>query len=343
MIWGQVTYQRPELLWLLALVPALAGIELATFVARRRALAAFGGRGAGLVSRSAALQLAKALLLLLASTALPVALAGPQLGVTERAVRQQGADLVIALDVSQSMAVRDVPPDRLRAARNAIASLGRQLVGSRIALVLFAGDGVLRYPATSDGAVLGAVLDNSGRGFRLPGGSSLRAGIEAALNAFPDRRDGERRKALLVVSDGEYPAEELPAGTLLRERGIRVFALGVGTTAGGQIPTYDGDGRQTGVLRGADGQPITSRLYEDTLRRLAEQAGGRYWHYAGEEGALADLVAEIRAMDTSEISRERFPDDRFQIFTGLAFAALLLEWLLSDRRPMPSPRPAAQG
>ena len=341
MSFDQVTYQRGDLLWLLLIVPVLAALQLATVVARRRALAAFGGRGAGLVSRSFVLQQAKALLLLAAAMALPIALAGPQLGLTERAVRQQGADLVIALDVSQSMGVRDVQPDRLRVARDAIESLGRQLVGSRIALVLFAGDGVLRYPATSDGAVLGQVLDNSGRGFRLPGGSSLRAGIDAALSAFPDRRESQRKEALLVISDGEDPSEDpAVAAAQLRQRGIRVFAFGIGTQEGGQIPTYDADGRRTGVLRGADGQPITSRMHEETLRVLAEQGGGRYWHHTGEASAVWDLITEIRAMDTSEISRERFPDDRFQIFTALALAALLLDWLISDRRAMPTPRPA---
>lgn len=341
MTFEPVSFARAEFLWLLLIVPALAALQVVALVARRRALAAFGGRGATLVSRSFALQQAKALLLLLAATALPVALAGPQIGYAERAVRQQGADLVVALDVSASMGVRDVPPDRLRVARDAIESLGRQLVGSRIALVLFAGDGVLRYPATSDGAVLGAVLDNSGRGFRLPGGSSLRAGIEAAIAAFPDSRDGERRRALLLVSDGEVPSEDLAPAARLRERGIRVFAFAVGTPEGGQIPVYGADGRPSGVLRGADGQPILSRMHEETLRSLAEQGGGRLWRYRGEESVVSELVAELRTLDTSEIGRERYPDDRFQIFTALALAALLLDWLTSDRRAMPTPKAAA--
>lgn len=337
-----VVFKRPELLALLAAAPALLALRLAAHFARRRALTAFGGRGAGLVSSSAARQWLKTLLLMLGVASLAVALAGPQFGVTERAVTQQGADLVIALDVSQSMAARDVPPDRLGAARNVVDALGRQLVGGRAGLVLFAGESILRYPLTSEPAVLGRVLEDSGRNFRVAQGSSLRAGLDAALLAFgPSEPPGRRRRAILVVSDGEDSAP-LPDLERLRLRGVRVFALGVGTGAGAQIPVYDEEGKQTGVLRGRDGQPVLSRLDEEKLRALAQQGGGRYWRYEGSDAVVREIAHEIRAMDTSEIGKELLPADRYQGFLALAVIGLLLEGALGERKRMPTPRPLAR-
>ncbi len=336
-----VLFRRPELLWLVLLAPLLLAAYAAAFVIRRRALVAFGGKGARLVSRSAVRGWVKAFLLAFAVAALAAAVAGPEFGVTERAVTQQGADLVVALDVSQSMAARDVAPDRLTVARNVIDALGKKLVGGRAGLVLFAGDAVLRYPLTTEPAVLGRVLDDSARGFRLVQGSSLRAGVDAALQAFGND-ERRRRRIVLVVSDGEDLLGEAPDLNRLRQRGVRVFALGIGTPAGAQIPTYDEDGKFNGVLRGRDGQPVTTRLDEERLRTIAEKDEGRYWRYDGSEAVIDEIAHLVRTLDTSEISKELAPADRYQWFLALALAALLLEWVIGERARMPRPRPLAR-
>jgi Ca-activated chloride channel family protein len=140
----QIRFVHPELLLLLALVVPLLGLYAATFQARRRALAAFAAPGAALVSTSAWRQVARAGLALIAAASLVVALSGPYVEEHEIEVRWKGIDLVVALDVSQSMGVQDVPPDRLRAARAAIQSLSAQIGGSRVAHVLFGASGVVR-------------------------------------------------------------------------------------------------------------------------------------------------------------------------------------------------------
>ena len=340
MIPERIDAVRPELLVLLLLAPLLLALNIVAQVARRRALVVFGGRGARFATRSTARRVAKVALGLLGLAAVIGALSGPQVGVTERVVAQQGVDVVVALDVSQSMATRDVEPDRLRSARGAIEAFARQAVGSRVALVLFAGDAIVRYPATGDLDVLTAALDTSSRGFKPQSGSSLRAGITASLGAFPTT-SGSRKRAVVVISDGEDPAaQDLGALDAVRERGIRVYTLGVGTPEGGQIATYDVSGRASGPLRGADGQPIVSRLEESGLRAIAERGGGKYWRYTGGDASIRDLVAELRALDVSEVSDEKVPADRFQWLLLPAFALLLLDLLLSDRRAMPEPRGA---
>ena len=333
-----VGFARPEMLLLLAAVPLVAVLVALAYRARIRAVRSFGG-AAALVSRSGARWWLKSAFVLVALASLVIALAGPYVDLRARAARRLGVDIVLAVDVSQSMATRDVEPDRLRAARHFAEELGRQMIGSRVALVLFAGQGTIRYPPTTDPRILGEVLDNSGRGVRLVQGSSLRSGIESALGAFPPDLDPLRQRAIVLVSDGEITNSDVPeAGEL---KGARIYAVGVGTTTGGQIPTYDANnGKFTGYLQSAGGTPIVSRLVEETLRSVAEKGGGRYFQYAGNDIVIGDLARELRTMEAVEPLDDAgaVPDERSAPFLALAVSLLLLEWLISERRAMPTPR-----
>lgn len=332
-------FARPELAWLGALVPLLAALVFVAARARRRAVWTFAGTGA-LSARSGARMWIKAALLVVAFASLVIALAGPYVDLRLRGARRLGVDIVLAVDVSQSMATRDVVPDRLRAARHFAEELGQRMVGSRVSLVLFAGDGTLRYPATTDPRILGEVLDNSGKGVRLQQGSSLAAAIESALSAFPIAVEEGRGRAVVVVTDGEVTVGSAPDLRTMIERGIRLYAIGIGTPSGGQIPTYDAnDGKFTGYLRDPAGVAVVSRLNEPALQKLADDANGRYWRYTGDDGVIGELAASMHQLEAVEPVENAgtIPDEKSQIFIGIAVALVLLERLLSDRRRMPLP------
>lgn len=334
---------RPEALPLLGLVALLALIGLWAEVRRRRALTAFAGRGSEMSSISEARRRLKLVLVLAALTAAVAGLAGPYVDVVEREVVQSGVDVVVALDVSQSMGVRDVAPDRLRAAKDFIQRLGDELTQSRVSLVLFAGVGIQRYPFTADPAVLGEALESIGGGFKpQQGGSSLAAGLGAALGAFaPDARESARSKAIVLIGDGEDQTGVALDLAGLRASNTRLFTIGVGTSAGGPVPSYDRFGRFDKYLLHADGRQIVSRLNEDTLRALAEGTGGQYFRLESGLGTVNALVTELRRLDASQLEGtggSAIPDDRYQIFLALAVAALVIEGLISDRRRMPRPR-----
>ncbi len=337
-------FARPELLLLLAILPLVAALLARAYRARARSLRAFAG-AAPLLSRSGARWWLNATLLLVALSALLVAIAGPYVDLRPRTARRLGVDLVMAVDVSQSMGVRDVDPDRLRAARHVVEELGRELIGSRVALVLFAGQGTLRYPPTTDPRIMGEVLDNSARGFRLQQGSSLRSGIESSFGAFAPDLDPLRRRALIVVSDGEMTVGDIPSTEELRDKGARIYAVGIGTPKGGQIPTYDtANGKFTGYIRGPDGVPVISRLNEDSLRLIAERGGGRYWRYT-DDAVIGEIAADLRTLEAIEPldASGAIPDERVAPFVGIAVGALLLEWLIPGARRMPTPRGASPG
>lgn len=331
-------FARPEALFLLAALPLVAALVALAHRARVRAVRSFGGATA-LVSRSGARWWLKAALVLVGLTSLVVALAGPYVDLRARAARRLGVDIVLAVDVSQSMAARDVEPDRLHAARHFAEELGRQMVGSRVALVLFAGQGTVRYPPTTDPRILGEVLDNSGRGVRLQQGSSLRSGLESSLGAFPPDPGPLRQRAIVLVSDGEITNGDVPEASELK--GARIFAVGVGTTAGGQIPTYDAnDGKFTGYLKDDGGVPVVTHLVEATLRSVAEKGGGRYFQYLGNDSVIRDLARDLRTMEAVEPLDDAgaVPDEKSAPLIAIAVALLLLEWLITDRRAMPAPR-----
>ena len=334
---------RPEALPLLGLVALLALIGLWAEIRRRRALTAFAGRGSEMSSISEARRRLKLVLVLAALAAAVIGLAGPYVDVVEREVVQSGVDVVVAVDVSQSMAVRDIAPDRLRAAKDFIHRLGDKLTQSRVSLVLFAGVAIQRYPFTADPAVLGKALESIGGGFKpQQGGSSLAVGVEAALGAFaPEARESQRSKAIVLIGDGEDPSGVAPNIEALRASNTRLFTIGVGTTGGGPVPSYDRFGRFNEYLTHEDGRQIVSRLDEDTLRALAEGTGGQYFRLESGIGTVNSVVTELRRLDASQLEGTEgssIPDDRYQIFLALAVAALVIEELISDRRRMPRPR-----
>jgi Ca-activated chloride channel family protein len=333
---------RPEALPLLLVSAVLAALAIWVEVRRDRALRLFAGHGVDLASVSTGRRRAKLALAVAALALCVAALSGPYVDVVERSVVQSGVDLVVALDVSQSMAVRDVDPDRLRAAKQFIARLGDGLTQSRVALVLFAGDGIVRYPPTADPGVLGQALDSVSAGFKPQGGSSLRGAVDASLLAFSsEARESARRKAVVLLTDGEDLSGQSPDVDALRQRNIRLFAVGVGTPSGGPIPTYDRVGRFTGFLKRSSGEQIISRLTEPPLRTIAERTEGRYWRLAPGFQTVNEMITELKRLDASQLGQVpggQVPDDRYQPFLALAVVALILAGAISERRRMPHPR-----
>ena len=331
---------HPELAPLLiatVLIVALCAIAL---VRRRRALATFAGPGARHASASPPRQIAKLILVGAACLLVVFAFVGPQIGEAPRRAAALTLDTIVALDVSQSMAVRDVPIDRLHVAQRAIEILGQQLSGGRIGLTLFAGSSTLRYPLTASTKIVGPALDTSGHGFHLQPGSSLRAALQGAAAQFPTTvANSPRTQAIVVISDGEDPEPDLPPLDPYLGRAIHIFALGIGTPEGGPVPLYDVKGEFQQMLVDKNGTQITSRLDEARLENLAAAGDGRYFRYDG-EAAAKSLSDALRAIDATVATADGgvSAEDRYQIFLGVALVLLIADWLIDERRPMPRPR-----
>lgn len=260
-----------------------------------------------------------------------VALLGPRWGTKVRTVERSGVDLVVALDVSASMRAQDVPPSRLRRAKNEIRDLVGRLSGDRVGLVLFAGDGFVQCPLTTDYSAFRTFLDAAAPDQVSTPGTDLRAALDAAVQAFGAARPSadtmaapteQRPRALLIVSDGENHVGDLDAAQQrAEEAGITLMTAGVGTEDGARIPIYE-NGQRVGFKRDRQGQVVQSRLREDVLTRLAKS--GAYFRIGTTASALPDVPAALRQLGTSTYETERFAEYREMYQWPLAAALLLL-------------------
>ena len=326
-----------SLLYAYLLLPALAALEWWAAARRRRALDRFGERGridrlTVAVSRRG--QLTRSVLVFVAVVLLVTALARPQFGDRVETVRREGQDLVVALDLSASMEAADIAPNRLAAARLAVGRLIERLDGDRIGLVAFAGEAFVQSPLTLDYAAAVMFLNAMEPGLVPVPGTDLGAAIETALDGFG--QVGERIRQVVVITDGEDHEGALDAAVERAvDEGVRVHTVGMGSTEGVPIPSFDEAGAPNGFLRDEEGSVVTTRLDDVTLQRVADRTGGAYYHAATGSGAAFDrLVEELTGGEGEQIeSREvTLFEEQYQIFLGLALALLLVETLIPERR-----------
>lgn len=325
---------HPTYVWALGSVPVVAYCFWRAAKWREAALDRFGD--VALVRRLAPTvrpwrRRLKAGLVLLATVGLAVALMGPRFGTQLHTVERQGVDLVVALDVSASMQAQDVAPSRLRRAKNEIRELLGDLRGDRVGLVLFAGTGFVQCPLTTDYGALRLFLDVAEPDQVPTPGTNLEAALDAATEAFSAARpaadstarpDETRSRVVLVLSDGENHVGDLEAvKQTARTNDVTLFAAGVGTQEGAQIPVYE-EGQQVGVKRDRQGRPVRSRLNESTLMGLVED--GAYFRIGSTSSALSDLPTALRQLETATLAEEQFSEYAEMYQWPLAGALLLL-------------------
>ncbi len=323
----------PSNLFGLAVVLAIAAGFVLLAAWRQRAAARFaGGRAA---SGNATAFWVRSLLVVLAATLAVVAMALPQWGSREYRRQEQGIDLVIALDISQSMNAKDVQPSRLGAAQTEIGRLLDSLRGNRVGLVFFAGSAILRSPLSTDMQALKDIVD---RADNEPGltraGSDIGAAIDQAARIL-DASDSPG-KAVLIVSDGEdFGSDATTKAAALSAKGTVVFTAGAGTAQGATILEPFGNGGQTRIKLDASGQPVITRLDESKLQAAAAAGKGRYLRLTGSGTNLVGLRDDLARLQQTPFAEQtqRIPVDRLQLFIAAAFAVLALAWLVPERLP----------
>ncbi len=336
MSWGQ-----PSFVWLALLAPAAAA--LAAWVWRRRLAAAAAWAARGLWDRLLAAYRPRRLAASVGTLGLAVlgtglALAQPRWGAATERVERRGVDVVFLLDSSLSMAAADVLPSRLYVAKTLVRRLVGRLPGNRVALVQTEGTGMVLAPLTIDAAVIDLLLDTVEPGSLPVPGTELAPGVEAALGLFPP---GERKhRVLVVLSDGEDHGGGLERSLdALRQAGVVVHALGVGTPEGAPLALPDG-----GYKKDDDGRVVVSRLGERRLEELARATGGVYLRVTSAAADPRDVIETIEGMEKRTLEGQTTSplEERFQWPLGLACAALLLHLALRPFGPRGESRAEAK-
>jgi Ca-activated chloride channel family protein len=329
-------WAEPQLLELLWGVPVLL-LLFAWAERRRNALARALGRPEALERLTSETgpgrRALRAVMILLAVSLGVIGLARPQAGFRLTTTTSRGVDLVLAIDVSQSMAARDQKPDRLGAARRESVALLQALEGSPVGVVEFAGEARLVSPLSTDREGLASVVETAEIGDVGRPGTDVGAAVRLAATLL--RRPGDRPRAIVLVSDGENLSGDPRAGlAAAREAGARLFAIGIGTPEGSIIPLVDSTGNVTGAKHDASGQLVKTRLDERLLVDLARRGGGRYERGDGTGRAALRLVDPLRSEGEVEAHGRavRTYDERYQWFAAAAGLLLVAERIAPRRR-----------
>ncbi|MDH3648705.1 MAG: VWA domain-containing protein [Saprospiraceae bacterium] len=260
---------------------------------------------------------------------LVVAWANPQWGAKREKVDVKAADIFLAFDISNSMYVQDVPPNRLEQAKRFTEKLTNKLRGERIGLILFAGNAYLQMPLTTDYAAAQLFIRSASPELAGTQGTAIGDAISTAMEYFDQNEKFHR--TLIIISDGEdHDTEALEEATAAFSHGLQIFTVGVGTAEGGHVPIMV-DGRQD-WKRDQQGQPVQSRINEVLLRAVAEAGGGSYYNLGTQQNILEGIDEKVDEMEKREIQEHSFTayESYFQVFLGLAIFGMLFHWTLEN-------------
>jgi Ca-activated chloride channel family protein len=262
-----------------------------------------------------------------------VALARPQWGSEVEVVEQQGIEIMVALDISQSMLVEDIKPNRLSRAKLEIVDLMNHLEGNEIGLVLFSGDSFIQFPLTFDFGTARSFLENAHPGMISRPGTAIGDAIDTAIRGFNEQRASQR--VILIMTDGEnHEPGTLEAAQRAAEEGIIIYAIGFGSVNGEPVPRFNDQGLLIGFKKDANGQTIFSKLDETTLQQVSLTTGGRYFRSTASGRELDALVDELQQLEKTQLE-SRFETrriERFQGFLAVALVALVLMEMIPDRK-----------
>ena len=321
---------QSQYLLLLLIVPLLFVAYALYLRARRRRIARLGDPelvASLMPEASTGKGWLKITLLALAWLFFVIGLCRPQLGARLKEHQSQGVEVVIALDVSNSMLAEDYSPNRLERAKLAISRLVDRLQGDRIGLVIFAGEAFVQLPITADYVSAKVFLKTVDTESVPIQGTALAEALMASARSFSTQ--SERSRAIILITDGEdHEGEAVEAAKAIAEQGIRIYCIGVGSPQGKPIP------KNGSLMKDRQGDIVVTRLDEDILQEIAGAGNGKYVRAGNAEFGLNPIIDDIRTLDKEQFSSVVFEDfdEQYMYFFGIALFFLILEFLVSDRK-----------
>lgn len=325
-------FAYPAVLWLLLLIPFVVLLYGVAAHRRRRRLARFGELDTlrGLMpdySRGRAIL--KLILLLLALFFLIIAASRPQFGSKLKEEKVEGIEMMLVVDVSNSMLAEDFEPSRLERTKYAIGKLFEGLRQDRVGLVVFAGEAKVQLPITTDYRMARAFTKRISPSLVSVQGTDLAQAISLATISFSSTTGENRSRAIILITDGEgHDGDVMAAAEQAAAEGIRIYTIGIGTPEGAPIQ-IDGE-----FLKDENGDMVVTKLDEQTLEAIARTTDGVYVRASKQDLGLDEVVREINNLEKSELDTLRFEefDEQYAYALVVALFFLLLEFALLDRR-----------
>lgn len=276
--------------------------------------------------------LIKLVMRLLALTLLIIAIARPQTGAKLQKTKHKGVELMILLDVSNSMLAQDIKPGRLERAKLAIQKLMDQLENDKIGIIVFAGKPYIQLPITSDYAAGKLFLSTVSTDMIPTQGTAIGAAIDMAMTSF-NFDDKTKNKAIIVISDGEnHEDDAVSSAKAATEKGVVVHTIGIGSTDGSPIPI---SGKTGNVYKqDNEGKTVITKLNETMLQEISAAGNGVYLHATAADVGLTKIMDEIDKMEKKQYDEKIYSeyDDQFQYFLAFAIVLMLWELFIFERR-----------
>ena len=259
-----------------------------------------------------------------------IGIANPQNGSKLQEVKREGVDLIIALDVSNSMKAEDLSPNRLENAKQAISKLIENLHDDRIGVIVFAGEAYVQLPVTTDYSAAKLFLNTINTDIVPTQGTAIGSAIDLAVNSFDAK--SQNSKSIIVITDGEnHEDDAVKAAEAAAEKGIVVHTIGMGSPKGAPIPMFL-NGHQNGFRKDSEGNTVITKLDENNLQEIAMAGHGAYVRANNSQSGLSIIFDQINKMQKKEFGSKVYTeyDDHFQIFLALAFIFFVIELLITE-------------
>ncbi len=328
-------FAHPQYLYALAFVPLIIILFIVMRVIKRKAWSRIGdstllSQLAPSVSRGK--PAIKMIFYSLAFSLLVIGLANPQIGTKLEEVKREGVDVIIALDVSNSMKAQDIKPDRLERAKQAISRFIDKLENDRIGIIVFAGQAYVQLPITTDFNAAKLFLTTIEPDIVPTQGTAIGAAIDLSLQSFVGQDN--KHKALVIITDGEnHEDDAVEAAKKANEEGVVIHTIGMGSPDGAPIPVFH-NGVQVDFMKDQDGNTVITKLDQAGLEKIAVEGKGIFVRASNSDDGLETIMKEIGKMNKKSFGTKQFSnyEDRFQYFIGAGLLLLIIEFIISNRK-----------
>ncbi len=328
--------EHPQLIWISFAGLAISGGFILYAKWKNKALTRFADANL-LASVSQPISTGKALfkflLYRLAFAFLVIALVNPRIGSKVGEGKSQGINLMVCLDVSNSMMAEDIKPNRLSRAKRAIEQLVDELHGDKVGIIIFAGDAYVQLPLTTDYGAAKLFLSTVGPDMVPTQGTAIGKAVDLAVQSFDFEKQDEA-KAIILITDGEnHEDDAVSSAQYAADNNIKVYTIGMGSEQGAPIPVIK-RGKQVDFKKDKDGQVVVSTLNQDALAQVAAAGNGLFVRASTRDAGISGIVKELEKQNKSEFDSVVYLDyeDRFQVFLGLALLLLLVDVFITEKR-----------
>jgi Ca-activated chloride channel family protein len=327
-------FANPDYLYLLLLLPVIILLYIINEIRKRTARKRLGDQqliSSLMPELSDSRSVIKFILMLLAVLAGVIMLSRPQFGSKIEDVKKQGVEVIIALDVSNSMLAEDIQPDRLIRAKQAISRLVDNLDNDKIGLIVFAGDAYTQIPITTDYVSAKMFLSTISPEMVPKQGTSIGAAISLGIRSFSPGED--KSKAMIIITDGEnHEDDPVTTAEEAAKAGIVIHTIGIGSSGGVPVPVISNGKKE--YLKDAGGNTVITKLDEDILKKIALSTNGSYVRASNTNIGLDQIFRDIKKMKKEELESTQYTEynDQFQIFAAIAIFLLIVEFIIMERK-----------